>query len=205
MDAGGAADVPRLRLYDCHAEYDMWKTAWTPDWKAWCCEHEQRGCPSTTITTATSSTATTTTRTTSRTSTVTTTTTEGEGCSALCEVDNVNNTCGDRIHWATKNEEREKKHPCAAARALVLKQCSICGGCSLEAVGCSGMEEDEHADAEVERDSSEEEHADAEVEKDSSEEEHADAEVEKVESSRTVVVLKKFEEPAAAGNHIEEA
>jgi len=30
--------------YNCDVEYDTWKTAWTPDWAAWCCLHQKRGC-----------------------------------------------------------------------------------------------------------------------------------------------------------------
>lgn len=147
-----------LPLYDCHAEYDMWKTAWTPDWKAWCCEHEQRGCPSTTTTTATSSTATTTVTSTSTatstrtsTSTATTTTSEGEGCDAVCEFQGVNASCADRVRWAATHETSDKKSPCEAAHDLVLSQCSICGGCSLKAAGSLCSADEGHAEAKQEK------------------------------------------------------
>jgi len=71
-----------VKPYDCNAEADIWEWAWTPDWKAWCCVNEAKGCPKTTtppptttvITTTLPSTKTaTTTVTATHTSTLTTT------------------------------------------------------------------------------------------------------------------------------------
>jgi len=150
-DAHGIAGAPEAPpRYDCFAEYDVWQTAWTPDWKAWCCKNELRGCPSTTTTTATSSTSTQTTTTRTSTSTETTTTTEGMGCDAICELDSLNATCGERIRWVTTHDDKDKKKPCAAARALVLWECDICGGCSLKAAGCES-EEEEHKEERQDR------------------------------------------------------
>jgi len=113
--------------YDCDVEYDMWKTAWTPDWKAWCCQNRQRGCPSTTTETRTTSTSTPTT-TTSTTTTTTTTTEDPESCNAFCTFDNVNATCSARIAWAVS----QLKFSCHAAHKLVLKQCNSCALCSMK-------------------------------------------------------------------------
>jgi len=68
------AVVPEVKPYDCDAEADIWEWAWTPDWKAWCCAHESKGCPPTS--TATTTTVTTTTVPTTSTITSTETTTE---------------------------------------------------------------------------------------------------------------------------------
>jgi len=143
--AHGVPEAPPR--YDCFAEYDMWETAWTPDWKAWCCENELRGCPSTKTTTATSSTSTQTTttrstRTSTSTATTTSTSTRGLGCDAICEVHDVNATCGERIRWVTTHDDQDARKPCKAARTLVLSECSICGGCSMEEAGCESEKEE---------------------------------------------------------------
>lgn len=46
LDAPSASVLPEtIPLYNCFIEESMWETAWTPDWKKWCCEHEApRGC-----------------------------------------------------------------------------------------------------------------------------------------------------------------
>merc|ERR1712060_1048262 len=80
--------------------YDSWQTAWTPDWKAWCCENEQRGCPSTTTTTTVT--------------TSTATTTSKEGCDAVCAYHGANATCIDRVHWASTYKTNHKENPCEA-------------------------------------------------------------------------------------------
>jgi len=149
-DANGVPEAPPR--YDCFAEYDMWRTAWTPDWKAWCCENELRGCPSTSTKTATSSTSTqtTTTRSSTSTETATTTSTKGLGCDAICELHNVNATCGERIRWVKEHDDRDAKKPCHAARTGVISECSICGGCSLDDAGCES-EKEEHKEEKQER------------------------------------------------------
>jgi len=149
-DAHGVPEAPPR--YDCSAEYDVWETAWTPDWKAWCCENELRGCPSTSTRTATSSTSTrsTTTRTSTSTETSTSTSTKGLGCDAVCEVAHVNATCGERIRWVTEHDDHDARKPCHAARTLVLSQCSICGGCSMEEAGCESKKE-EHKEEKQDR------------------------------------------------------
>mmetsp|Transcript_22847 Transcript_22847/g.63896 ORF Transcript_22847/g.63896 Transcript_22847/m.63896 type:complete len:183 (-) Transcript_22847:293-841(-) len=117
-----------LPLYDCSVEYDLRETAWSPDWQAWCCEHEARGCRSTTTTTHTTSTPTSTTRTsTSRTSTSRTftsrtmTTTTVETCHELCPVDGVSATCAARLLWAAQHE-------------TVVSHCEFGGGGPREAL-----------------------------------------------------------------------
>mmetsp|Transcript_49859 Transcript_49859/g.161336 ORF Transcript_49859/g.161336 Transcript_49859/m.161336 type:complete len:250 (+) Transcript_49859:74-823(+) len=128
-----------LKLYDCHAEYAMWESLWTPDWKAWCCEHESRGCPST-------STATTTTRTTTtRTTTTVNATIEVEHCNQKCTFAGVTATCSARVLWASKFETKDQKNPCRAAHTKVLDECDMCGSCELKFAGCGeGDTEEEH-------------------------------------------------------------
>lgn len=67
--------APELKPYDCDAEADIWEWAWTPDWKAWCCQHELKGCPSTTSKTSTQSATATQTETSTSTATETATST----------------------------------------------------------------------------------------------------------------------------------
>eukprot|EP00428_Durinskia_dybowskii_P015399 CAMPEP_0170213700 /NCGR_PEP_ID=MMETSP0116_2-20130129/6476_1 /TAXON_ID=400756 /ORGANISM="Durinskia baltica, Strain CSIRO CS-38" /LENGTH=259 /DNA_ID=CAMNT_0010464255 /DNA_START=64 /DNA_END=843 /DNA_ORIENTATION=+ len=117
-----------LPLYDCDAEYEMWRTAWTPDWKEWCCRHRQRGCPTTTTVTQTSSTSTISTTTTS--TTTTSSTEDEEACEAYCDFENVNATCSSRIAWAVSHTQVS----CSAAHKLVLNQCSSCALCSMHLV-----------------------------------------------------------------------
>jgi len=118
--------VPR---YDCDAEYEMWRTAWTPDWKVWCCQNKQRGCPSTTTATQTTSTSTPT-STTTTTSTTSSTTEDKEACEAFCKFDSINATCSARIAWAVSHTQVS----CKAAHKLVLKQCKPCALCSMHLV-----------------------------------------------------------------------
>jgi len=152
VDPQTPAPVP---LYDCFAEYDMWGTAWSPDWKAWCCANERRGCPSTTTTTATTSTRTsstlTQTKTLTRTNTETTTTPKtttkmrapaATGCEVSCELKGVAAKCSERIAWSTQHETNHEKAPCEAAHVLVISQCPSCGNCTSQAAGCEHEDKD---------------------------------------------------------------
>lgn len=99
----------------------------------------------------------------------------------MCEFDGVNNTCWERIRWVTAHEKRGEKHACGEARAFVLNQCAICGGCSLKAMGCHVTEE---TYAEIREKYDEQ--------KDSKDEKHAKAD----KDGGAVVILKKPDEPA---------
>jgi len=107
----------------------------------------------------------------------------------MCEFDGVNNTCWERIRWATTHDKRDEKHPCGEARALVLSQCAICGGCSFKAMGCHVTEEKY---AEIK-----EKYAEQKDRK----EKHAKAD----KDDGTVVILKKPNEPADLVDQIEGA
>mmetsp|Transcript_49862 Transcript_49862/g.161353 ORF Transcript_49862/g.161353 Transcript_49862/m.161353 type:complete len:228 (+) Transcript_49862:187-870(+) len=121
-----------LRLYDCHAEYADRDSLWTPEWKAWCCEHRSRGCRATT-TKRTTSTATTTT---------VNATLEVEHCSQQCTYAGVTANCSARVLWASKFETQGQKQPCEAAHTKVLDECDMCGSCRLKFAGCGeGVEE----------------------------------------------------------------
>mmetsp|Transcript_49861 Transcript_49861/g.161346 ORF Transcript_49861/g.161346 Transcript_49861/m.161346 type:complete len:246 (+) Transcript_49861:187-924(+) len=124
-----------LRLYDCHAEYADRDSLWTPEWKAWCCEHRSRGCRATT-TKRTTSTATTTT---------VNATLEVEHCSQQCTYAGVTANCSARVLWASKFETKDQKNPCRAAHTKVLDECDMCGSCELKFAGCGeGDSEEEH-------------------------------------------------------------
>mmetsp|Transcript_12817 Transcript_12817/g.33254 ORF Transcript_12817/g.33254 Transcript_12817/m.33254 type:complete len:330 (+) Transcript_12817:71-1060(+) len=127
VDVAAAVASQDFKLYDCGVELEVWETAWTPEWKAWCCEHGERGCPSTSTTTRTTSTGTST----------TVSMPEGVACDSLCEVDGVSAMCKDRIVWASQHEMKDAKLPCQASLRLVKVQCSICSWCSVAAAGCA--------------------------------------------------------------------
>jgi len=44
-------------VFNCEAGYPVWKVAWTPPQKAWCCTHWKRGCPEERTTTTATATA----------------------------------------------------------------------------------------------------------------------------------------------------
>jgi len=137
------------RLYDCDAELFDWKHLWTPEWKAWCCANEQKGCPSTSTSTGTSTTQTTTTVTTVTETSTTRTTTTINLCEASCPVDDTVATCKERIRWATTHETAQDATPCDAALALLATQCpEACGECVQAASAHMWCE----ADASTEKD-----------------------------------------------------
>merc|ERR1712217_591404 len=130
--------------YNCQVEYQSWETAWTPDWKNWCCKYEGRGCPPTSTRTATQTktkTVTTTTMASTKTTTatvanVTTKTDITQGCDTSCPLQNYNATCRDRILWAAKHYTAQQQEPCVSAFSLVLEQCPTCAYCFPQDVGC---------------------------------------------------------------------
>lgn len=124
-----------LRLYDCDAEFSIWRQAWTLEWKKWCCENEGKGCPSTSTQTTSTKTLTTTT------ATRTTTMSDPRACDRPCAVDGVEATCKERIFWSSRHETQQKANPCEDARKLVQAQCSFCGWCTAEVSQC-GVAED---------------------------------------------------------------
>lgn len=149
-----------LRLYDCNLGYEHghWKKLWDPEWTAWCCQHESRGCPTTTTETATvtsittetgtsvtKTTHTTTTTTKTSTSTITsTTTTTNLGCNTNCTLGSDIGTCADRMRFSFRDVKllnslsglpTSQFHDrlCKAAGKLVKSQCSVCDRvCSVE-------------------------------------------------------------------------
>jgi len=131
-----------LQLYSCEVGKDFWETAWTPDWKAWCClQHPPLGCPETSTITETSSTATTTTATTTATKTsssstwtwTSTTTATQNSCDLTCDYGQKSATCGDRIQFASGSSTASRPDLVQAAQELVASQCDICSACTPDA------------------------------------------------------------------------
>ncbi|CAK0885550.1 unnamed protein product, partial [Prorocentrum cordatum] len=45
LKLGGPASAAGSDRQDCDVDLENWETAWSEEKLAWCCEHEQRGCP----------------------------------------------------------------------------------------------------------------------------------------------------------------
>jgi len=111
---------PALPLYDCYTDWEtgIWKFAWDAEWKAWCCAHDKKGCP---------------------TSTTKTTTTTTDTCMKECNYADQNHTCRSRILWSSKFETAADKNPCEAARVLVVSECAFCVACSVPDSHCGAQ------------------------------------------------------------------
>jgi len=141
--AWGIPGLTQPQLYDCSAEWAYWQTAWTPEWKAWCCEHHKKGCPTTwpstaTVTETQTATATTTATTTATVTQTGTTTTTMAPCDQDCVVDGMAASCTARVQWTSKHMTASEENSCEKAYAMVLSQCSAeCSSCNLEQAGCA--------------------------------------------------------------------
>lgn len=155
------SSIDHLKLFDCRLGYvdwneGSWMKLWTPEWKQWCCEHESRGCPSTstatattvsettlTKTSATKTTKTTTTTTRTSTDTTVTTTTTNVGCRTSCTLGSETATCEDRMRDAMLDPEvldganafgndDFRRHVCWGAGEMVMSQCDSCHVCAVD-------------------------------------------------------------------------
>lgn len=136
--------------YDCSVGFENWEQLWTPDWKAWCCQNEQKGCPSTS-TPAMATTGTPTLTVTQRNSTTlprvastqsrAITTIAKNPCDKHCVVKDLNATCRARIYRASTHEAKDATSPCVVAVGLVSSECGdVCSDCTLETYGCGVLQ-----------------------------------------------------------------
>lgn len=124
--------LPPLRLYDCNAEYEFWETLWTPDWKAWCCEHESRGCtPTPAPVQASSSTSTSTGASTRFNSTIGSKAGETpQTCGQDCELGGRRTSCAEQMRWAYRHQTANASDACKAAYEWVAARCQACESCA---------------------------------------------------------------------------
>jgi len=90
---------------------DVARPAWPAQEVAWCCANRHIGCPASPV--------------------------PSEGCDTLCDVGGELASCRSRIRWASLNEFTWELDACTQAHLEVLRECPVCGICSLAAAGCA--------------------------------------------------------------------
>lgn len=121
--------------YDCADQYRDWESMWTDTKMAWCCRHEQKGCTKAT-TSAAASPPQTRSHETSRSTAGALRQPTSTACMASCTFDAQTATCGQRVQFAAEYVFFAEARPCREAHDLVLKECSVCSDCMLDATGC---------------------------------------------------------------------
>lgn len=100
-------------LYDCNADFSHRQHMWSHAQKQWCCDHYNKGCPSTTLSPL--------------------------GCATPCTLGGLTAICHDRIQYVATHTFAHLENACGQAYSKVQVECPICRACSIEAASCQEL------------------------------------------------------------------
>lgn len=118
VGAAALAAAAAAATHDCMKGF---RTGWTVEKQTWCCQNTGMGCPPSNVIAPLPG--------------VGRIASKLQWCQTLCVLDDVNMDCAARINSAA-GEHAQQPNSCQAAYEKVVKACSFCSVCELQASGC---------------------------------------------------------------------
>lgn len=145
-DASVAADSEQAQEekstghFDCRKGYKDRDSKWSADKKMWCCQNERLGCAEAALLPANATGGSGHSSVAESADTAAEDSVVAVGCQATCTLDGQSATCAERVTWSAAHTFAGSEGACQRALDVVLQDCDMCAGCSIDEVDCPSAE-----------------------------------------------------------------